>query len=58
MANKLLYPRNTATRRVLSMDGMWKFKFDYNSEGDLANWKNGLKNATTIPVPASFNDFL
>ena len=43
MANKLLYPRNTATRRVLNMDGMWKFKFDYNSEGDLANWKNDVR---------------
>lgn len=57
MANRLLYPRNSATRRVLPMDGMWNFKFDYNNEGDIQNWKNGLKDATTIPVPASFNDF-
>lgn len=57
MANRLLYPKNTATRRVLSMDGMWKFRFDYNDEGDRQNWKNGLNNADSIPVPASFNDF-
>lgn len=57
MANKLLYPRSSATRRVLSMDGMWKFKFDNEQRGDIDNWKNGLKDPEFIPVPASFNDF-
>lgn len=57
MANKLLYPKNTATRRSVSLDGMWKFKFDYDRKGDKENWKNGLRNAIDIPVPASFNDF-
>jgi beta-glucuronidase len=57
MANKLLYPRNSATRRMIDMNGMWKFKFDYDNQGDKENWKEGLKNATSIPVPASFNDF-
>ena len=57
MANKMLYPRSTTTRRIIDMDGMWKFKFDYGQLGDIENWKDGLKNATLIPVPASFNDF-
>ncbi|NLZ81313.1 MAG: beta-glucuronidase [Clostridiales bacterium] len=57
MANRLLYPRNSATRRILDMDGMWNFKFDYENKGDASNWKNGLNDTTTIPVPASFNDF-
>ncbi len=57
MANRLLYPRNSATRRVLNMDGMWKFKLDYKQEGDAGEWKNGLQDTTMIPVPASFNDF-
>jgi len=57
VANKLLYPRNSATRRVVSMDGMWNFKFDYKQEGEAKDWKNGLKDPIKIPVPASFNDF-
>jgi len=56
MANKLLYPRSSATRRVMDLSGMWKFKFDYNNEGVSQSWKDGLKDATLIPVPASFND--
>ena len=26
MIQSLLYPRVTATRRVISLDGMWKFR--------------------------------
>lgn len=57
MANRLLYPRNSATRRVLSMDGIWNFKFDYKNQGDKDNWKDGLEDTIRIPVPSSFNDF-
>jgi len=53
MANKLLYPRNSATRRLIDMDGLWKFKFDWDNQGDKENWKEGLKDATSLPVPAS-----
>lgn len=56
MANRLLYPRTTSKRRVLDMDGMWNFKFDWDNIGDLDNWKDGLKSSTNIPVPSSFND--
>lgn len=57
MANKLLYPRFSPTRRIINMDGMWKFSFDYEDKGDTNSWKDGLKDYTFIPVPASFNDF-
>jgi beta-glucuronidase len=57
MANKLLYPRFSPTRRIINMDGMWRFSFDYDNQGDAANWKDGLKDYVLIPVPASFNDF-
>jgi len=53
MANKLLYPRNSATRRLIDMDGLWKFEFDWDNQGDKENWKEGLKDATSLPVPAS-----
>ena len=53
----MLYPRSTATRRVLDLNGMWKFRLDKKGEGDAENWKDGIPNADWIPVPASFNDF-
>jgi beta-glucuronidase len=56
MANEMLYPRNTLTRKVISLDGMWKFKFDPESNGLEEQWEKGLQNAIQIPVPSSFND--
>jgi beta-glucuronidase len=56
MANKLLYPKFSSTRRVLDLGGMWRFKFDRKNEGETQNWKDGLKETTLVPVPSSFND--
>ena len=53
----MLYPRETVSRRCVSMDGLWKFQFDETSEGVANNWMNGLPNPIDMPVPASFNDF-
>lgn len=33
MENSLLYPVASASRRVVSLDGMWKFQFDPESTG-------------------------
>ena len=55
--NSMLYPRTTVTRRTVSMDGMWKFKFDENSIGYQESWMDGLPEPDMIPVPASFADF-
>ena len=52
----LLYPRVSETRRVVSLDGFWKFKLDPQKEGLAAGWTAGLKDAVSMPVPASFND--
>jgi beta-glucuronidase len=57
MINSMLYPRVTVSRRVVSLGGMWKFKFDPTGTGEEENWKNGLTGADLIPVPASFSDF-
>lgn len=54
---QMLYPRDTVTRRTVSMDGMWKFRLDWKQEGYEKNWKDGLLQADMIPVPASFQDF-
>ncbi|MDR0638994.1 MAG: beta-glucuronidase [Spirochaetaceae bacterium] len=53
----LLYPRSTAARQAVSLDGMWKFRLDTQGSGIVDGWKDGIGPADTIPVPASFQDF-
>lgn len=46
MENKsLLYPCASAARRVISLDGMWRFEFDPESNGMDAGW--GVRTAQT-----------
>lgn len=52
-----LYPQDTETRHSISLDGMWKFKIDWESQGRQSGWQEGLSNYDMIPVPASFQDF-
>lgn len=57
MAEKsLLYPRESLTRRVVDMSGMWNFMFDPKSEGAAQGWNVKLPSPTQIPVPAAFAD--
>ncbi|MDD3253596.1 MAG: beta-glucuronidase [Lachnospiraceae bacterium] len=56
MEKSLLYPRQTASRRVVSMNGMWKFQFDSESTGIASDWENGLPESVSMPVPSSFCD--
>ncbi len=56
MTGSLLYPRMTSTRMKLSLDGMWKFKFDRNKEGEANNWEKGIGKSELMPVPGSFAD--
>lgn len=56
MNTSLLYPRMTASRRVLSLDGMWNFQFDPQKEGVDGAWTKGLPAPVSMPVPASFCD--
>nr|WP_314465394.1 beta-glucuronidase [uncultured Clostridium sp.] len=52
-----LYPQDTETRQSISLDGMWKFKIDWESQGRQSGWQEGLSGYDRIPVPASFQDF-
>ena len=52
----LLYPRATAARQLVSLDGLWKFRFDAEARGLADSWQNSIGSADTIPVPAAFND--
>lgn len=54
---QMLYPKDTSARRAVSMDGMWKFRIDWNQEGYEQGWKDGIPDPDMIPVPASFQDF-
>lgn len=56
MNTSLLYPRVTAKRRVVSLDGMWSFQFDPQYAGVDAGWTKGLPAPCSMPVPASFCD--
>lgn len=38
MNRSLLYPRATTTRRLIGLDGMWRFSFDPESKGVEAGW--------------------
>lgn len=53
----LLYPKTNNYRQAITLDGMWKFKFDEKSVGIAEKWSNGLKDTISMPVPASFADF-
>lgn len=56
MPDSLLYPIASSSRRVVGLDGMWKFQFDPESAGAQAGWANGLPNPVLMPVPSSFCD--
>ncbi|MCR5100382.1 MAG: beta-glucuronidase [Butyrivibrio sp.] len=56
MYKSLLYPVASACRRLLPLDGMWKFKFDKKSEGNKEGWNTGLSDYDLVPVPSSFAD--
>ena len=53
----MLYPKTTSSRRVIPMDGMWKFQMDEHAIGEKEGWIDGLPGKEQIPVPASFQDF-
>lgn len=52
----MLYPKTTETRRVLSLDGMWKVFFDFDRKGEKEQFQDGIPGQEWIPVPSSFAD--
>ncbi|WP_283680443.1 beta-glucuronidase [Lentilactobacillus sp. Marseille-Q4993] len=51
-----LFPRNTATRSTISLDGIWQFKLDPNASGEENSWQNELEDSSPMTVPSSFNE--
>ena len=53
----MLAPRDTPTRQIKSLSGLWRFCLDAAGEGRTAGWSNGLPaGSREMPVPASYND--
>jgi beta-glucuronidase len=51
-----LYPKTNSKRIALSLDGVWRFRFDPESIGETKEWMNHLDSSISVPVPASFAD--
>jgi beta-glucuronidase len=52
----MLKPESTATREVVSLDGLWNFDVIQTTPKDEQAWASPLSSKTQIPVPASYND--
>ncbi|MDO5721719.1 MAG: beta-glucuronidase [Actinomycetaceae bacterium] len=53
----MLTVRQTASRNVFNLDGVWDFKVDKEDSGTQERWFAApLKSAGTMAVPASYND--
>lgn len=53
----MLYPILSKSRLVSSLDGIWDFKLADGEEGfENSRYERPLEGATTMPVPASYND--
>lgn len=53
----MLYPRESETREVKDLGGIWNFKVDSGDEGLREKWyEKDLSDPIKMPVPASYND--
>ncbi|KAH3904724.1 hypothetical protein HBH56_228390 [Parastagonospora nodorum] len=52
----MLRPQPTATREVVSLDGLWNFDIVRSIPSEDYNWTSRLSDKTQVPVPASYND--
>ena len=53
----MLYPKNTSSRTVINLDGMWEFKLGSGTkefEENIA--KSLITDGRPMPVPSSYND--
>ncbi|MCP4749729.1 MAG: beta-glucuronidase [Proteobacteria bacterium] len=55
----MLYPRESETRELKDLSGLWKFKVDFDNEGRSKEWfKRPLEDSIEMAVPASYNDIV
>ena len=57
--NGLLYPAESETRQIRSLDGIWQFRLDQQKQAESEKWyalPNLPEPTIPMPVPASYND--
>ena len=53
----MLYPRESQTRQIKDLSGIWEFKVDRKNEGYKKKWySKPLSKTIMMPVPCSYND--
>lgn len=53
----MLFPKDTLTREIKDLSGIWCFKPDPDNRGREENWQaQPLRDTILMPVPASYND--
>lgn len=53
----MLFSKESKTRELKELSGLWEFKVDKNNEGYIEKWfETGLKNTIMMPVNASYNE--
>lgn len=53
----MLYPRESHSREVKDLSGIWRFKTDHEGRGLTDKWfMKALTDTIPMPVPASYND--
>ncbi len=52
----MLYPISTRTRKIISLDGIWRFKLAENKELNESQVGKKLQDYLNMPVPSSYND--
>lgn len=53
----MLYPRESESREIKDLSGLWRFKCDDRNEGLEKKWfRQPLTDDLEMPVPASYND--
>lgn len=53
----MLFPKDTLTREIKDLSGIWRFKADPGNRGREEKWHNQpLQDTIPMPVPASYND--
>lgn len=52
----MLKPQSTATRELVSLDGLWNFDLVTGDLDQQQPWTKRLKSGLEAPVPASYND--
>ena len=53
----MLKPQDSPTRETITLDGLFRFKVDFDRVGLAENWQNAPQDTDLeIAVPASFND--